>query len=127
MGDARDFTEVSGDLLHVHFEGCSFFVLPSRHEPFGIVNLEAMTAGKAIVATRVGGVSEIVEDGVNGLLVEGEDADGLVKAIERIAKDKNLRDRLGQAGKKRAEYFTWSAIADQYLKIYNKQAFFDIH
>jgi glycosyltransferase involved in cell wall biosynthesis len=91
------------------------------------VNLEAMTAGKAIVATRVGGVSEIVEDGVNGLLVEGEDADGLVKAIERIAKDKNLRDRLGQAGKKRAEYFTWSAIADQYLKIYNKQAFFDIH
>jgi glycosyltransferase involved in cell wall biosynthesis len=102
------------------FAGCSFFVLPSRHEPFGIVNLEAMAAGKAIAATRVGGVSEIVEDGVNGLLVAGEDVEGLVIAIWRMAKDASLRNRLGQAGKERVRHFTWPAIADQYLDVYRQ-------
>jgi glycogen(starch) synthase len=100
------------------FAGCSFFVLPSRHEPFGIVNLEAMAAGKALVATRVGGVPEIVTDGGNGLLVPGEDAAALAAAIGRLAADGNFRERLGQNGKARAAEFTWPATADQYVQVY---------
>lgn len=100
------------------FAGCSFFVLPSRQEPQGIVNLEAMAAGKAILASRVGGVPEIVQDGKTGLLFPAGDADALAEAIERLTADAALRQRLGAAGRERAQAFDWDAIADQYLDIY---------
>jgi glycosyltransferase involved in cell wall biosynthesis len=80
------------------FKGASFFVLPSRHEPFGIVNIEAMTAGKAVVASRVGGVPEIVRDNENGLLVAGDNVEDLARALKRLAGDEELRDRLGRTG-----------------------------
>jgi len=100
------------------FAGCSFFVLPSRQEPQGIVNLEAMAAGKAVLASRVGGVPEIVSDGETGLLVPAEDAPALAQAITRLATDDALRQKLGTAGRKRAGQFDWEAIAEQYLAIY---------
>ena len=102
------------------FKGASFFVLPSRHEPFGIVNLEAMIAGKAVIATRVGGVPEIVRDEKNGLLVEGDDVASLSAAIARLADDENLRARLGANGRKFAKEFSWSNIAAQYREIYQQ-------
>lgn len=100
------------------FKGCAFFVLPSRQEPLGIVNLEAMAAGKAVVATRVGGVPEIVLDGETSLLVPGEDAPALSAALRRLAARPDLRVALGEAGRQRAKGFTWSHIADQYARIY---------
>ncbi|HVF09406.1 MAG TPA: glycosyltransferase family 4 protein [Abditibacteriaceae bacterium] len=100
------------------FKGCAFFVLPSRHEPQGIVNLEAMAAGKAVIAARVGGVPEIVVDGETGVLVPGEDDEALAQAIACIAHDTALRQRLGAAGQRRARQFDWSRIAQQYLDIY---------
>ena len=103
------------------FAGCSFFVLPSRQEPQGIVNLEAMAAGKAVLASRVGGVPEIVQDGETGLLVPAEDASALAEAIDRLTGDVSLRQRLGAAGKERAKAFDWNAIAAQYLDIYRAQ------
>ncbi len=102
------------------FAGCSFFVLPSRHEPFGIVNLEAMAAGKAIAAARVGGVPEIVTDGENGLLVAPGDVGAMADTIGRLSKDPQLRERLGSAGRARAAGFTWPAIADQYVDLYQR-------
>jgi len=102
------------------FAGCSFFVLPSRREPFGIVNLEAMAAGKAVLAARVGGVPEIVSDGVNGVLVRPDDAETLAAAIRRLASDEALRQRLGEAGRNRAAGFRWPAIAEQYIEVYRK-------
>ena len=102
------------------FAGCSFFVLPSRHEPFGIVNLEAMAAGTAVVATAVGGVPEIVTDGSNGLLVPAGDVAALAAAVGRVAADADLRGELGTAGQARAAKFTWPAIADQYVAIYER-------
>ncbi|MBE7210437.1 MAG: glycosyltransferase family 4 protein, partial [Gluconacetobacter diazotrophicus] len=100
------------------FKGCAFFVLPSRQEPQGIVNLEAMAAGKAVVATRVGGVPEVVLDHETGLLVPGEDVPALAAALRRLAARPDLRSTLGAAGRQRAERFTWSHIADQYARIY---------
>ena len=100
------------------FKGCSFFVLPSRMEPQGIVNLEAMAAGKAVVASDVGGVPEIVLDGETGLLSPGGDADALAERIGRLAGDATLRERLGRAGRRRAEEFDWGVLANQYLNLY---------
>lgn len=80
-------------------QGCTFFVLPSRSEPFGIVLLEAMAVGKAVIATRVGGIPEFVEDGQNGILVEPDDPRALADALCAMATDSALRERLGAAGK----------------------------
>ncbi len=102
------------------FKGCAFFALPSRQEPFGIVNLEAMAASKAVVATRVGGVPEIVQEGQTGLLVPPDDPDALAAALTRLATDSALRCRLADAGRERAQQFTWSAIAGQYLEVYRR-------
>ena len=102
------------------FKGCAFFVLPSRQEPLGIVNLEAMAAGKAVVAAWVGGVPEIVRDGETGLLVPGEDVNALAAALSRLATDAGLRVALGAAGRRRVAEFTWSAIADRYENIYDR-------
>ncbi|MBV9848923.1 MAG: glycosyltransferase family 4 protein [Armatimonadetes bacterium] len=101
------------------FLGCSFFVLPSRDEPQGIVNLEAMAAGKAIIATRVGGVPEMVTDGENGLLMPADDPDALASALERLGGDEGLRQRLSDAGLRRVQDFRWPAIAEEYVQIYN--------
>ncbi len=102
------------------FRGCEFFVLPSRHEPFGIVNLEAMAAGKAIVGTRVGGVPEVVLDGETGILVPPEDVDALAEGIRRLAGDAALRERMGAAGRERARLFSWDVVTERYLEVYGK-------
>ena len=100
------------------FKGCSFFVLPSRQEPMGIVNLEAMAAGKAVIASRTGGAKEIVVNEETGLLVPPEDASALAGALRRVAGDAKLRTRLGSAGFYRAKNFTWESIAASYRDIY---------
>ncbi len=78
--------------------------MPSRwDEPFGLVTIEAGACRKPIVATRVGGIPEIVEDGVNGFLVERDDLEGLVRQVARLVDDPALRRRLGEAGRARVE------------------------
>lgn len=103
------------------FQGCTLFVLPSRHEPQGIVSLEAMACAKPVVAARVGGVPEIVLDGETGLLFPGEDAPALAAALETLLADPERAARLGAAGRARAEArFTWARIADEYFEIYRQ-------
>lgn len=104
------------------FGGSEFFVLPSLHEPMGIVNLEAMAARRAVVATRVGGVPELVGDGENGLLVPPGDAERLSAALVRLSGDRALAGRLGEAGRARAERLDWSAIAREYDEVYRRAA-----
>lgn len=102
------------------FQGCKFFVLPSRHEPFGIVNLEAMAARKAVIASAVGGVPEIVHDTLTGLLVPPEAPDELARAMLRLMDDEALSDKFGRAGRLAAEGFDWPVIAAQYLDVYRQ-------
>ncbi len=83
------------------------FVLPSVLEGFGIVLLEAMALKKPIVASRVGGIPEVVEDGVTGLLVPPGDPKSLARVLVRLLRDPPTRFRMGQAGRQRLEnYFT---------------------
>jgi glycogen synthase len=102
--------------------GCSFFVLPSRaDEGLPVACVEAMAAGKAVIAARVGGVPEVVENGQTGLLIAADDVTGLIQAMKRLAGDSVLCAEFGSAGRRRAESFAWPRIADQYLEVY-KQA-----
>ena len=103
------------------FQGCQFFVLPSRQEPQGIVSLEAMACSKPVVAACVGGVPEIVADGETGLLFAGGDAAALANTLEKMLIDPSRAAAMGQAGRARAEaHFTWERIADQYFEIYDQ-------
>ena len=101
-----------------YMAGCEFFVIPSPAEPFGIVVLEAMAAGAAVIAVNNAGPAEIITDGVNGLLVERSEPAQLAAAMQRLTGDNALRDRLSTAGRKHAAEFSWAVIAQQYLAAY---------
>jgi glycogen(starch) synthase len=102
-----------------HLQHAAGFVLPSRHEPFGIVVLEAMAARTPVIATAVGGVPEFVADGVNGCLVPGNDVDGLALALNDLVANGVSQAQL-DAGYATAVVHDWSAIAGEYLDIYSK-------
>ncbi|WP_423464860.1 glycogen synthase [Promicromonospora sp. MS192] len=112
---------------------CTVFVCPSVYEPLGIVNLEAMAVGLPVVGTATGGIPEVVDDGVTGLLVPIEQADDgtgtpldpdrfvadLAAALTRVATDPEGAAAMGAAGRRRAEeHFTWTAIADRTMDVY---------
>lgn len=95
------------------------FVLSSQWEgaPLGII--EAMMAGLPVIATRVGGIPELVEEGVTGFLIPPRDASALAWALQRLLEDEPLRRRAGEAGRKRAlERFTLEHMVSQYKEIY---------
>jgi glycogen(starch) synthase len=99
--------------------GCEFFVLPSRREPFGIVLLEAMAARKAVLATKVGGVPEIVTDMKSGLLVEPQSAEALAEGMDTLLRDAALGERLGMEGYRTVrERFTWPIVTERYIRAY---------
>jgi starch synthase len=95
------------------------FVCPSIYEPLGIVNLEAMACETAVVASRVGGIPEVVVDGETGLLVPPADPDALATAINELVADSGRAGRMGEAGRRRAvEEFGWDRIAEQTVELY---------
>lgn len=90
-------------------------------EPFGLVIAEAMACGKPLVASRGGGVTELVEEGVDGLLHPPADADALAVALARLIDDDALRARLGAAGRRTAERrFDRRRMADELLPLYRR-------
>ena len=91
----------SQDEVAEALQRCEAFVLPSFAEGVPVVLMEAMAASRPVIATRVGGVAELVEDGVSGLLVAPGDEEGLAAAILRLAADPALRGRMGAAGSAR--------------------------
>ena len=96
------------------------FVVPSRVEPFGIVVLEGWRAGLPVIATRNGGPAEIMTDGVDGLLVDPEDIDGLASQISRVLRDEDLASRLAAAGGAKVGEYTWSRTAELYDGMYDR-------
>jgi glycogen(starch) synthase len=99
-------------------QNAEVFVLPSRHEPQGIVVLEAMAAGTPVVAAAVGGVPEIVCDGENGLLFCRGDTDALAAAVDRALTDDAVRAHLIAAGRATAASYDWTLTTDAYLAAY---------
>ena len=104
-----------------YYAACDLAVFPSLYEPFGIVALEAMSVGKPVVASDVGGFSEMIEDGVTGVKVRPGDAEELASAIERLVEDAELRRALGEAGMRVVrERFSWKVVAEKVLRIYRR-------
>lgn len=100
-------------------QGSDIFVLASVGEAFGLVLPEAMACGLPVVATRSGGIVEIVEDQITGLLVEPLDSEALARALRRLIEDDELRRTLGTHGLKRvADEFTVDAVVANTIKIY---------
>jgi glycogen(starch) synthase len=102
-----------------HLQHADCFVLPSRHEPFGIVVLEAMAARTPVIATTVGGVPEFVTHGVNGRLVNGDNVDAMAQALQELIMNGASRTQI-RAGYATAVDHDWSAITSEYLNIYSK-------
>jgi starch synthase len=101
------------------------FVCPSVYEPLGIVNLEAMACGTAVVASAVGGIPEVVVDGETGVLVPYDEQDprgfeaGLATALTEVLSDPARAAVMGRAGRERAvAHFGWDAIARRTLEVY---------
>ena len=118
------------DFLPIHeireiLSAATVFVCPSVYEPLGIVNLEAMACGTAVVASDVGGIPEVVSDGVTGTLVHYDPADtdgfeaGLADAVNAMVTDPQRAATYGAAGRRRCiDEFSWARIAEQTLAIY---------
>src|SRR5438876_790103 len=95
------------------------FACPSVYEPFGIINLEAMACETPVIATRVGGIKEVVVDEETGLLVPPGEPAKLGRAITRIIEDPATGEKMGKAGRRLVlEQFTWDQIAAKTLELY---------
>jgi glycosyltransferase involved in cell wall biosynthesis len=90
-------------------------------ELLGLVAIEAMASGTPVVASRIGGLPEVVEDGVTGFLVEPGDTEGLRDRLAEVLGDRALAERLGRGGRERVlERFTWAACAERCLEAYRE-------
>ena len=121
--------EVAGD---VHFLGkrndmdrllsvSDVLALPSEQESFGLVALEAMASEVPVIATRVGGVPEVVDDGADGFLLDVGDTEAMAAAASRLLQDEDLRVRMGKAGREHAKRnFCHDRIVGQYIDLYSR-------
>jgi glycosyltransferase involved in cell wall biosynthesis len=105
-----------------YYQAADIFSLPSvtRAEAFGIVNLEAMASGLPIVASRLGGIPDIVREGENGLLFQPGNVEELARAIRFLLDNPDERERMGRAGRRMVEDYSWTRIARETEKIYQE-------
>lgn len=102
-----------------YFAMADIFVFHSMHETFGIVLVQAMASGKPIVSVNATAVPEVVDNNVNGILVEPLNHKQFADSVIRLLKDKNLSQRFSINGQKKAhEKYSWDSIAEQYEKIF---------
>jgi glycosyltransferase involved in cell wall biosynthesis len=118
------FTGFREDVLEIT-KGLDIFVLSSYLEGMGTALLDAMALGRPVVATRVGGISEIVQDGRNGLLVPSRSPAELAKAIVKLAGDPLLRDKMGAQGKEQARNFSIQRTVENTEAVYYRLASFE--
>ena len=101
------------------YKTADIFVAPSTgQESFGIVLLEAMAAGRAVIASDIHGYKRVVQRNVTGLLVEPKDPDALAEALERLIASPEQREALGRAGARRAVDFDWQHVTAELVRVY---------
>ncbi len=109
------------DQLQHYYNAASFVVMPSRYESFGMVALEAMACGRAVIASEVGGLAHLVRDGETGFQVPEGDPVALAMAIARLLQDEALRERLGRQAAAWAHNYAWPRVADQLLDVFEAE------
>ena len=129
--DETMLRDLAGDLPNISFEGWSdkvgdylaafdLFILPSNKEGIGGILLDAMDRALPLIASRVGGLPEIVRDGDNGLLIDPGSPDQLEQAILRLYQNPDLRRSMGARGREFSRDFTADAMAARYLELYRQ-------
>jgi len=108
----------SQDALPYYYSAASMLVVPSHYESFGMVALEAMACGTPVVASQVGGLAFLVQDGVTGYVVPDGDPDILGDRLTRLISNPALRDLMGQQAAESAREYAWENIAAQIIQVY---------
>ena len=107
--------------LPLYYSAADVCVVPSRYESFGLVALEALACGAAVVASRVGGLPTIIREGENGLLVPWRTPELFAERIEQVLDDRDLAANLRAAARPSVERFAWSAIGGRVLGLYHER------
>jgi D-inositol-3-phosphate glycosyltransferase len=108
------------DTLPYYYSAADILIMPSHYESFGMVALEAMACGTPVVASQVGGLAFLVQDGITGFVVPGGDPEALSKTLEKLIKDPALREKLGSQAAEYARFYSWDKIANRIKGVYEE-------
>jgi D-inositol-3-phosphate glycosyltransferase len=108
----------SQDSLPYYYSAAEAVVLPSQYESFGMVALEAMACGVPVVASQIGGLAYLVQDGVTGYTVPVDDPTELANRLSSLLLDPSLRERMGSQAVKVAQDYAWDKIAKKLISVY---------
>jgi mannosylfructose-phosphate synthase len=112
---------VPDDQLPLLYQHSRFFVLPSKFEPFGMTSQEAMACGKTVVASKFGGVREVIKDGETGILIDPSDSRQFADAMLRLLRNPQMAEQIGRRARKLIEeHYSWDAVARRHLQFYEK-------
>lgn len=122
LGVSADVTFIDGTLqLPPYLAAADLMLMPSQSESFGLAALEAMACGTPVVASAIGGLPEVVDDGVDGLLLPPEDAGGMAEAALGLLNDRPRLERMSQAAARKPDArFPREEQVDKYLEVYNR-------
>ena len=129
--DSDHFKQLSRGLENIEFVGqvdnvgdylalFDVFIFPSRHEGLGSILLDAMDFGLPIIGSNEGGIPEVIEDGLNGFLVDVNNTDGYQDALHKLYSDLNLRAEIKKVNLEKSKEYSPEHMTDKYIKIYNK-------
>ena len=107
----------STDIMR-HYAAADLFALPTRYDPFANSTMEALACGLPVITTRSNGVSEILNDGTDGFVIDRNDPDALSERIDVLAGDQELRQSMGSLGRALVEPFTWRRTAEETICAY---------
>jgi len=110
----------SQDLLPYYYSAAELLVMPSLYESFGMVALEAMACGTPVVASQVGGLAFLVQDGITGYFVPDGDPEQLAERLSRLIQDPELRRRMGKQANVYAQAYDWSKITSHIIQTYQR-------
>ena len=112
---------VPDELLVTYYQYALMFVIPSIFEPFGMTALEAMACGKPVIASKFGGIKDVISSGENGLLIDPSNTSEFADAMIKLLNDRQLSKGIGQAGGKTIQrHFSWESIAKRHISFYRK-------
>jgi len=108
---------VPHEKLPAYYQSACVYVLPSQNEGMSNSMLEALSCGLPLLATNTGGTKELIENGVNGFVLEMKSAQDIAEKLEILIKDEELRKKMGAASKIKAEGMSWEVVAEKYISI----------
>jgi D-inositol-3-phosphate glycosyltransferase len=108
------------DTLPYYYSAAEMVVMPSHYESFGMVALESMACGTPVVASQIGGLAYLVQDGTTGFTVKSGDVDALAMRLTQLLSDVELRQKMGQQATEYARDYAWEKIALRVKALYEQ-------